>query len=258
VTRRETDDAPMSELAPANWPHGLEPSMSRAAVRERLGTPHRSGEPGGVGVMALEFAWDQFRQADDSLLRVEYGTADTSIRSVTAMPPEAPEPFMVELDVYADYYQFYVQDLESPCDTAVIWDDPAATEHGFAVGEGLVAITTKRYETVPVRVEVYPKDPGFQWEGIDRVNEGGIVVTTQLGVGMPISASPLPVVDGVAPGAYGVRSISSRFDTVVDDSNGADLYIVQLWPVAELPGVRYLTRPGKGSRKPDRKQRPAR
>jgi hypothetical protein len=55
-----------------------------------------------------------------------------------------------------------------------------------------------------------------------------------------------------------VRSISSRFDTVVDDSNGADLYIVQLWPVAELPGVRYLTRPGKGSRKPDRKQRPAR
>jgi hypothetical protein len=239
----------MDEFDPTTWPDGFEPTMSRAAVRKRLGQPERSGEPGGIGVMALEFAWDLFRQPDGSGLRFEYGAGDTTVRSVMASPPEDPEPFSVELSVYADYSQFYVQDIESPCDTGAIWDDPATTEHGFAVGEGLVAIGTKRYGDVPVRVEIYPKDPGFEWEGIDRVNEGGIVVTTQLGVGMPISATPLPVVEGVVPGTYAVRSMSWGFNTVVDDSNGSDHYIVQLWPVDELPAVRHLTKPGKARKK---------
>ncbi len=34
--------------------------------------------------------------------------------------------------VYTDYDQFYVQDSAIPCDTAVIWDAAATTEHPFA------------------------------------------------------------------------------------------------------------------------------
>jgi hypothetical protein len=155
------------------------------------------------------------------------------------MPDEQePEPISVELQVYADYYQFYVQDLESRCDTSIIWDDPADTERGVVVGDGLVAVSTKRYETVPVRVEVYPSDPGFQWEGIDRVSECGLTVSTQLQVGMPISS--MQAIEQVQPGTYGVRVMAWGLDTVVSDWEGGDHYIVQLWPVTSMPELRHL------------------
>jgi hypothetical protein len=151
------------------------------------------------------------------------------------------ERVVVELRVPSDHYQVYLQDEASPCDTAVIWDDPVTTERGFAQGDGLVAITTKRYEIVPLRIEWYPADPGFDWEGIDRVNEGGIEITTRLVAGMPISG--VVPVDAIAPGRYAVRSLSWGFDSVESDWVGADHYAVQLWPVRRRPRARAVPRP---------------
>jgi putative RNA 2'-phosphotransferase len=168
-----------------------------------------------------------------SYLRLDDGSASRS----------AAEPKGVELQVYADYYQFYVQDVESTCDTSVIWDDPASTENGVVVGDGLIAVSTKRYETVPVRVEWYHADPGFMWEGIDRVSECGIVVTTTLGVGMPISISPLNHIEFITPGTYDVRVMAWGFNTVVSDFDGGDHYIVQLWPAQELRALTHLAKP---------------
>jgi hypothetical protein len=69
--------------------------------------------------------------------------------------PSDPQPFMVELSIHADYYQFYLRDIESACDTAEIWNNPEDTELGLVAGNGLVAISTKRYAHVPVRIEWY-------------------------------------------------------------------------------------------------------
>jgi hypothetical protein len=127
-----------------------------------------------------------------------------------------------------------------------VWDAKGATDHGFAIGSGLIAVGTKRYAEVPVTIEVNPVDPGFSWEGIDRVSEGSITVTTRLVVGMPISASMTAVPD-VAPGIYAVRSLASGLGTVTDDWHGDDRYVVQLWPaVAEVP-VRHREKPVTGT-----------
>jgi hypothetical protein len=149
---------------------------------------------------------------------------------------------VLQLKVYADYYQFYVQDAASTCDTSVIWDQPGSTEQGTVVGNGLIGVATKRYETVPVRIEMHRRDPGFSWAGVDRVSECGIVITTTLGVGMPISLKPLHRVDFVTPGTYHVRTLATGFDTVVSDWEGADRYIVQLWPAVEQRGLTHLVR----------------
>jgi hypothetical protein len=216
--------------------------LTRAAARKLLGEPEASGDKGGTGVFALEHSWDRWLILGQ-LLHVVYDGDGETAGTITQSDPPPPEPVSIELQIYADYYQFYVQDMESTCDTSVIWDDPASTEQGAVVGEGLVAVSTKRYETVPVRVEWYPSDPGFDWEGIDRVNECGIEVRTRLGVGMPISLRPLHHIEFVEPGIYDVRLMAWGLDTVVSDWDGGDHYIVQLWPAATLRPLTHLAKP---------------
>jgi hypothetical protein len=214
---------------------------TRVTLRKRFGEPEASGERGGVGLMAVEHSWDRWALPDGRRLSVFYdGPSDRSGTVRVDDPPE-PEPFGVDLQVYADYYQFYVQDEHSPCDTGEIWAKPEDTELGLVAGDGLVAISTKRYETVPVRIERYHADPGFDWEGIDRVSECGLVVTTQLVVGMPISS--MTAVPEVEPGTYAVRSMAWGLATVTSDWDGGDHYIVQLWPADDVRPVRHLTKP---------------
>ncbi len=63
-------------------PAGLALSSSRAYVQAALGEPVMSMNAGGVGVMAIEFAFDRY-EAGDHYLRIEYQSGDTAIRLVT-------------------------------------------------------------------------------------------------------------------------------------------------------------------------------
>jgi hypothetical protein len=223
-------------------PGDLSWSTTRAEVNELFGQPERSGEPTDVpatSVFYSPYAWDRWAIDTRGFIRVEYQEGDVGIRSIQLQQPEQPEPTSVELQVYADYYQFYVADTANTCDTSVIWDDPQASERQIAIGEGLVAVGTKRYGFVPVNIECYPFEPKLDPEGIDRINECGIAVTKSLGVGNYISVSPLAEVP-LSPGTYAVRILYSFQDQVTDDQTGNDRYTVQLWPATELPSLRYL------------------
>jgi hypothetical protein len=215
--------------------------MTRDEARALMGAPLASGDAGGVGIMVVEFSWDHWISGD-RLVAVFYDGPDATVGRIEDRDIPEPEPKGIETQVHADYYQFYVQDIESSCDTSVIWDVPNSTEDGVAIGPGLVAVSTKRYANVPVGIEWYPSKPSFEWEGIDRVSEAGIEVTTKLGYGMPISVQPLPVFEPVTPGLYGVRVMAWGLNTVVNDNEGGDHYIVQLWPVGKLPKLRHLKR----------------
>jgi hypothetical protein len=64
-------------------PAGLSFASRRADVRRSsLGQLVQSGDAGGVGFMAIEFAFDRF-EADGQYLRFEYHPGDGSIRLVT-------------------------------------------------------------------------------------------------------------------------------------------------------------------------------
>jgi hypothetical protein len=217
--------------------------LTRAEARAKMGEPSKSGDKGGVGLMAVEHSWDHWLIPPGKMLSVWYDGEGETISTAILGDEPPPEPKMVELQVYCDYYQFYVQDMESTADTSIVWDEPNSTENGTVVADGFIGVATKRYETVPVQVSWYPSDPGFIWDGIDRVSECGIEVTTTLGVGMPISIRPLNHIEFIEPGIYDVRVMGACFSTVKSDWDGADCYYVELWPAEKLRPLVHLKKP---------------
>jgi hypothetical protein len=223
-------------------------ATSRVAVNALFEAPTASGEPQGepTSIFYSPYSWDRWDVAGKGGIHVEYREDAKSIRMITLSEPPLPEATSVELRVYADYYQFYVADAASTCDTGVIWDDPETTKRQIAQGDGLIAIGTKRYGAVPVRVEIYPIEPKLDPRGIDRINECSLTITTKLGIGNYISSSELTPID-IAPGTYGVRALYIHQDQVENDEKGNDQYVLQFWPVTEPLKLRYIKPAAKKS-----------
>ncbi len=219
-------------------PGNLTWETTRADLHERWGDPEITGEPSG-GILGSEFAFDRWTFPDGGVW-VEY-LAEGPLRRVQLLAAaDDKEMFWVDLQVFADYNQFYIADKEYTCDTSTLWDDPQTTKRQLAVGDGLVAIGTKRYGTVPVTVSWHPREPKLETKGLDRVNECGLTITTQLAIGNPISQPEMTVMEGVEPGHYAVRILYSFQDQVTSDEVGNDRYTVELWPVDAPRGVKYL------------------
>jgi hypothetical protein len=63
-------------------PAGLSLASSRADVRAALGEPAMSVEPGGVGIMAIEYALDRF-ESGEHYLSIQYCAGDKALLLVT-------------------------------------------------------------------------------------------------------------------------------------------------------------------------------
>jgi hypothetical protein len=227
-------------------PGGLTWTSTRDAANALFGPPTASGEPSGepTSIMYQPYPWDRWDIPGKGGVHVQYVEDASSVRMITLSEPAQPEATSVELQVYADYSQFYVADSASTCDTSVIWNDPETTQRQIACGIGLIAIGTKRYGTVPVRIEIYPMEPKLDARGIDRINECGLTITKTLGVGNYISSPKLQPVE-INPGTYGVRALYIHQDQVKNDETGNDQYVLQFWPVTEPLPLRYIKAPAK-------------
>jgi hypothetical protein len=239
----EGSEEKRTKAFPGTLPGDVTWSTTRAAVHELFGDPSKHGEPSDyeeTSFLYSPFAWDRWEIAEHGSLRIEYTQDEKSIRKITLQPVSLPEPTSVALQVHADYSQFYVADRSSTYDTSVLWDDPESTVRQFAPGDAtLVGIGTKRYGTVPVRVECYPIEPTLDPNGIDRINECTLTITTTLGVGTYVSKTELEEVP-LAPGTYGLRALYLFQEQVKNDQEGEDAYIIQLWPIAAPLPLRYI------------------
>lgn len=135
----------------------------------------------------------------------------------------------LDFEIYADYRQFYLEDEASPHETGEIWTRETV-ERMIAVSEKLVAVGTARYETVPVSVEFHDSEPPLELERYSRVNECGLeVVSNQL----ILSGCTEYLRDAarieVEPANYRVRVFYGNLETVRDDWEGEDFYVLQLW-----------------------------
>jgi hypothetical protein len=63
-------------------PADLTFASSRERARAALGTPVMSGEPGGIGLMAIEYAFDRFEHGD-RYMHFQYKAGDKGILLVT-------------------------------------------------------------------------------------------------------------------------------------------------------------------------------
>ncbi len=138
---------------------------------------------------------------------------------------------LFELSLFADYFQFYIQDEAATGDLSQAWDEEA-TDRLLAVAPATVGIGTVRNTNVPVTVEIRedePEDDSAEW---DHVVEASLDVKSgRIVVAGCTDYFPDAKRIEVAPGSYRVRASYGALDTISEDAlSGDDRYRLQLWP----------------------------
>lgn len=136
-----------------------------------------------------------------------------------------------QYQLFADYFQFYVED-ENPKDTTEhIWDDKETVDRGLAIGAGIIAVGTERNFTVPFTLEIHDSEPNDDFSIWDRVNECSIDVPSgTLVIFGCTDYRPDATRVGISPQCYRARIYYGGLDTVTEFDKGDDHYKMALWP----------------------------
>lgn len=146
----------------------------------------------------------------------------------------------LDFEIYADYHQFYLEDENSPHETGSIWTKETV-EQMIAVSEKLVAVGTARYETVPVSIEFHDSEPLLELEKYSRINECSLEVTSKkLVLAGCTEYLPDAARIDLEPAIYSVRVLYGNLETVKDDWEGEDFYVLQLWQDNQFRAVKTL------------------
>lgn len=136
-----------------------------------------------------------------------------------------------ELTIFADYFQFVVQDETSKDDFSDIWSDEAF-QRLLAVGESSICPGTLRNVDVEVEIRVLEQEPSIPLEQFDHVASASLSVPT--GVLAVLGCTDyLPDAERIiiAPGSYQVLYLISGVSTVGAHWEPADdRYVLYLWP----------------------------
>jgi hypothetical protein len=160
----------------------------------------------------------------------------TSLPDAAAMTIEA----QLELAVFADYFQFYLQDEAANEDFGPLWTDEAV-ERLIAVGDCSVGIGTVRNMAVPVVVSLHSEEPEDDFHEWDLVNECSFTVRSgRVAILGCTDALPDAARLSLPAGPYRLRASYVGLDSLdADGLEGDDFYRLQLWP-APLAGLRTL------------------
>lgn len=135
-----------------------------------------------------------------------------------------------DLKIFADYFQFYIQDAATEENFAEGWTDETVAAM-FVSKNTALAIGTARNMDVPVRLEIHdgqPDEPN-RWE---RQNSAALAINSgRLQVIGCTDYGPDAFVTPIAPGNYLVRVSYFGLETLSEDGlNGDDRYLIQMWP----------------------------
>lgn len=146
-----------------------------------------------------------------------------------------------QLEIFADYHQFYLQDeraaeyfedeVEDDKFPPDDWGDRLVTDM-IAMAVGTVGIGTARNMTVPVTVEVLPAPPRDTLDGWDHVAEASLDAPsgTLVVAGCTDYLPEAPRIS-VPAGSLRVRACYGGLDTLSEDGlDGDDNYRVVVWP----------------------------
>lgn len=134
-------------------------------------------------------------------------------------------------NVFADYFQFVVQDEQSDDDFSAIWT-PEALAAQTAFGRSAVCPGTLRNVEVPVEIVVVDDDPQVSLDDVDHAVEGSIQALSGRIVVMGCTQYfPEAPRFEVPPGTYRVLAVMTGVETIQNEWDSADdHYIVYMWP----------------------------
>ena len=136
---------------------------------------------------------------------------------------------------YASHHQFYIEDAINPGDTGdpSFWTDSAYTDK-LAIVERTIGIGAGSYGFVKIVSELHDSEPDLDLDAWDHVTEASLMVMSDT-----IQVIGCLDNDGerftVPPGPYRVRCCHADLAVAVQDGQGDDWYVVQIWPAAESP-----------------------
>jgi hypothetical protein len=135
-----------------------------------------------------------------------------------------------ELEIFADYHQFYLQDEQADGDLSDSWTEQAIKD-SFALTLGTIGIGTVRNMDVPVTVEVHTSEPENDFDEWDRIIECNIDVPSgKIVVAGCTDYYPDAVRISVEPGVYQARVFYGELDSLSEDGlDGNDKYKIVLW-----------------------------
>lgn len=139
------------------------------------------------------------------------------------------------LSLFADYFQFYIQDESVGGSLADAWNEEAF-KYMLAVAPGIVAVRTVRNIEVPVSIEILDSVPYLDLDCWDHVVECSILIKNK-DIVLAGCTDYLPEAAriDIAPGTYRVRVGYTGLATVsADILTGNDRYALQLWQAAAI------------------------
>ena len=135
-----------------------------------------------------------------------------------------------DFTIFADYFQFYIQDEPADGDLSKAWSDEAVARL-LAVAPGVVGIGTVRNMDVPVSIEFFSKEPTASLAQWDHVVECSLSVQSgRIVVAGCTDYFPDAARIDAAPGTYRVRVCFAGLHSLSPDGlDGDDRYRLELW-----------------------------
>jgi len=137
--------------------------------------------------------------------------------------------------LFADYFQFYIQDEDVEGNLSDSWNDEAVNRL-LAIAPGVVGIGTVRNMDVQVSVEVLASEASVDLNQWDHVVECTLNVgSTRLVIAGCTDYFPDAARIPVSPGIYRLRACYADLNSISEDGlEGNDRYHLQLWPALEI------------------------
>ena len=141
-----------------------------------------------------------------------------------------------ELSLFADYFQFYLQDESVEGNLSDSWTDEA-TDRLLAVAPGTIGVGTVRSMDVPVTVELLEVEPPLDMASWDHVTQCSIQINSgTLVVAGCTDYFPEAKRISITPGTYSARISYGALESLsADGLDGDDHYRVQIWPGSATP-----------------------
>lgn len=138
---------------------------------------------------------------------------------------------MPSYTLFADYFQFYIQDEHADGNLGDAWTEQAVNDL-LALAPGTIGVGTVRDMDVPVEVEILNVPPNNNLSLWDHVMECGIDVPSgRLVIAGCTDYFPDAARLDVAPGKYRARIYYGGLNSLSEDGlDGDDHYRIALWP----------------------------
>lgn len=136
-----------------------------------------------------------------------------------------------KFELFADYFQVYLMDIEANDDTSEIWTEEAL-HLKLGILPNTLAIGTFRNVDVPFEVEIRENEPEINLKEWDHASKGHF--TSKSGRCAVFGCTdylPDAAKIEINPGKYAVLSLAKGLGSITEEWEDADdLYKVILWP----------------------------